>query len=78
MTAEPEFTLGIEEEYFLVDKTTRNVVGDPPYRFYFGMRVEPRLQVEHGPDHHRGLFGVVPVRLCRGDQDPGALADDRD
>ncbi|HEX3410189.1 MAG TPA: carboxylate-amine ligase [Stellaceae bacterium] len=30
MTSEPEFTLGIEEEYFLVDRATRNVVGDPP------------------------------------------------
>jgi glutamate---cysteine ligase / carboxylate-amine ligase len=31
MTAtEPEFTLGIEEEYFLVDRATRNVVEDPP------------------------------------------------
>jgi carboxylate-amine ligase len=28
--AEPEFTLGIEEEYFLVDRTTRDVVDDPP------------------------------------------------
>jgi glutamate---cysteine ligase / carboxylate-amine ligase len=28
--AEPEFTLGIEEEYFLVDRTTRDAVGDPP------------------------------------------------
>ncbi len=27
---EPEFTLGIEEEYFLVDLGTRDVVGDPP------------------------------------------------
>ena len=26
----PEFTLGIEEEYFLVDRATRDVVGDPP------------------------------------------------
>ena len=26
MTPEPEFTLGIEEEYFLVDKATRDVV----------------------------------------------------
>ena len=31
MTAtEPEFTLGIEEEYFLVDRATRDVVEDPP------------------------------------------------
>jgi glutamate---cysteine ligase / carboxylate-amine ligase len=29
-TAEPEFTLGIEEEYFLVDRATRDVVDDPP------------------------------------------------
>ncbi|HXC92326.1 MAG TPA: carboxylate-amine ligase, partial [Stellaceae bacterium] len=28
--AEPEFTLGIEEEYFLVDRATRDVVEDPP------------------------------------------------
>jgi carboxylate-amine ligase len=27
---EPEFTLGIEEEYFLVDRNTRDVVDDPP------------------------------------------------
>lgn len=31
MTAtEPEFTLGIEEEYFLVDRPTRDIVDDPP------------------------------------------------
>jgi glutamate---cysteine ligase / carboxylate-amine ligase len=28
--AEPEFTIGIEEEYFLVDRETRDVVTDPP------------------------------------------------
>ena len=28
--SEPEFTLGIEEEYFLVDRATSDVVGDPP------------------------------------------------
>ena len=27
---EPEFTLGIEEEYLLVDKETRGLVIDPP------------------------------------------------
>ena len=30
LEGEPEFTLGIEEEYFLVDRATRDVVGDPP------------------------------------------------
>ena len=27
---EPQFTLGIEEEYLLVDKETRSLVVDPP------------------------------------------------
>ena len=57
MTAEPEFTLGIEEEYFLVDKTTRNVVGDPPdgmlaeCEALLGAQVSPeflRSQIEIG------------------------------
>jgi carboxylate-amine ligase len=30
---EPSFTLGIEEEYLLTDKTTRNLVNDPPEGF---------------------------------------------
>jgi glutamate---cysteine ligase / carboxylate-amine ligase len=30
VSAEPDFTLGIEEEYFLVDRGTRDVVSDPP------------------------------------------------
>ena len=27
---EPEFTLGVEEEYLLVDRRTGNLVSDPP------------------------------------------------
>ena len=30
MLKEPEFTLGVEEEYLLVDKETRALVVDPP------------------------------------------------
>ena len=54
---EPEFTLGIEEEYFLVDRTTRDVVGDPPdgmlakYEALLGAQVSPeflRSQIEIG------------------------------
>lgn len=30
MTAEPEFTIGIEEEYLLVDRETRDLAADPP------------------------------------------------
>jgi len=57
VTAEPQFTLGIEEEYFLVDKTTRNVVGDPPdgmlaeCEALLGAQVSPeflRSQIEIG------------------------------
>jgi glutamate---cysteine ligase / carboxylate-amine ligase len=57
VTAEPEFTLGIEEEYFLVDQATRDVVGDPPdgmlaeYEALLGGQVSPeflRSQIEIG------------------------------
>ena len=57
MTAEPEFTLGVEEEYFLVDRATREVVGDPPdtmlaeYEALLGGQVSPeflRSQIEIG------------------------------
>jgi carboxylate-amine ligase len=57
LTAEPEFTLGIEEEYFLVDRATREVVGDPPdtmlaeYETLLGGQVSPeflRSQIEIG------------------------------
>jgi carboxylate-amine ligase len=53
--AEPEFTLGIEEEYFIVDRATRDVVGDPPdtmlaeYEALLGGQVSPeflRSQIE--------------------------------
>jgi glutamate---cysteine ligase / carboxylate-amine ligase len=57
VTAAPEFTLGIEEEYFLVDRVTRDVVGDPPdtmvteYEAVLGRQVSPeflRSQIEIG------------------------------
>jgi glutamate---cysteine ligase / carboxylate-amine ligase len=57
VTAELEFTLGIEEEYFLVDQATRDVVGDPPdtmlaeYEALLGRQVSPeflRSQIEIG------------------------------
>ncbi len=53
----PEFTLGIEEEYFLVDQRTRDVVGDPPdgmlaeCEALLGTQVSPeflRSQIEIG------------------------------
>ena len=57
MKAEPEFTLGIEEEYFLVDRATRDVVTDPPdamlaeYETLLGAQVSReflRSQIEVG------------------------------
>jgi carboxylate-amine ligase len=57
VTAEPEFTLGIEEEYFLVDRATRDVAGDPPSEMLgecgalLGGQVSPeflRSQIEIG------------------------------
>ena len=57
MRTEPEFTLGIEEEYFLVDRATRDVVTDPPaamlaeYEALLGAQVSReflRSQIEVG------------------------------
>jgi carboxylate-amine ligase len=57
VTSEPDFTLGIEEEYFLVDRVTRDVVGDPPAAMLaecealLGPQVSPefmRSQIEIG------------------------------
>ncbi len=32
--AEPSFTIGIEEEYLLVDRNSRDVVSDPPREIF--------------------------------------------
>ena len=57
MTTTPSLTIGIEEEYLLVDPETRNLVGDPPAGFMedctaqLGDQVTPeflRSQVEIG------------------------------
>lgn len=34
MTSKPAFTIGIEEEYLLVDRQTRDVVSDPPQEIF--------------------------------------------
>jgi carboxylate-amine ligase len=55
--SEPEFTLGIEEEYLLVDRDSRDLAVDPPPAFFeqakgeMGERVSPeflRSQIEVG------------------------------
>ena len=57
MTADPSFTIGIEEEYLLVDKESRDLVADPPAELMadcekaLGTAVRPeflRCQIEIG------------------------------
>jgi carboxylate-amine ligase len=61
VSAEPEFTLGIEEEYFLVDRVTRDVVGDPPD----GMlaKCEALLGAQVSPEFLRSQI-EIGTRVC--------------
>lgn len=60
-TTEPEFTLGIEEEYFLVDLATRDVVGDPPPEML--AECEALLAGQVGPEFLRSQI-EVGTRVC--------------
>ena len=59
--AEPEFTLGIEEEYFLVDRATRDVVNDPPAAML--AECEGLLAGQVGPEFLRSQI-EVGTRVC--------------
>ena len=59
--AEPEFTLGIEEEYFLVDRATRDVVNDPPPEMLADC--EALLAGQVGPEFLRSQI-EVGTRVC--------------
>src|SRR5271156_7195393 len=59
--AEPEFTLGIEEEYFLVDRATRDVVEDPPAEMVADC--EALLAGQVGPEFLRSQI-EVGTRVC--------------
>ena len=59
--AEPEFTLGIEEEYFLVDRATRDVVDDPPPEMLADC--EALLAGQVGPEFLRSQI-EVGTRVC--------------
>jgi carboxylate-amine ligase len=61
--AEPEFTLGIEEEYFLVDRVTRDVVDDPPTTML--AECEARLAGQVGPEFLRSQI-EVGTGICSG------------
>ena len=59
--AETEFTLGIEEEYFLVDRATRDVVDDPPPEMLADC--EALLAGQVGPEFLRSQI-EVGTRVC--------------
>ena len=57
----PEFTIGIEEEYLLVDRTTRNLVQDPPDSV-----MKDAVQQLEGQVGHEFLRSQIEVgtRIC--------------
>jgi glutamate---cysteine ligase / carboxylate-amine ligase len=59
--AEPEFSLGLEEEYFLVDRATRDVVDDPPPEMLADC--EALLAGQVGPEFLRSQI-EVGTRVC--------------
>jgi len=58
---DPEFTLGIEEEYFLVDRATRDVVDDPPREML--AECEALLAGQVGPEFLRSQI-EIGTRVC--------------
>ena len=67
--AEPEFTLGIEEEYFLVDRATRDVVDDPPAAMLADC--EALLAGQVGPEFLRSQI-EIGTRVCTSLAEAGA------
>jgi carboxylate-amine ligase len=60
--AAPSFTLGIEEEYFLVDRRTRDLVRQPPAAFL--KRLEARLGEQAKPEFLASQIEVATAK-CR-------------
>ncbi len=61
MTSEPAFTLGIEEEYFLVNRSSRDVVDDPPPEML--AECEALLSGQVSPEFLRSQIEVA-TRAC--------------
>ena len=61
MIADPSFTLGIEEEYLLVEKTSRDLVEDPPPELL--AECEQRLAGQVTPEFLRSQIEVA-TRVC--------------
>jgi carboxylate-amine ligase len=62
MLPEPEFTVGIEEEYLLVDRASRDVVQDPPPELLAECKRELAGQVS--PEFLRSQI-EIGTRVCR-------------
>lgn len=74
---EPSFTVGIEEEYLLIDPETRNLASDPPQELFeacekeLGERVSPeflRAQIEVGTKVSKSIAearsDLIDLRRC--------------
>jgi carboxylate-amine ligase len=61
MLTEPSFTLGLEEEYLLVDKASRDLVEDPPAELL--AECEKRLPGQVSPEFLRSQIEVA-TRVC--------------
>ncbi|MBI3451335.1 MAG: carboxylate-amine ligase [Rhodospirillales bacterium] len=59
---EPSFTVGIEEEYLLVDRASRELVGEPPPSML--AECEKRLEGQVSPEFLRSQI-EVQTRVCR-------------
>jgi carboxylate-amine ligase len=60
-SAEPSFSIGVEEEYLLVDKSTRDLVADPPDDIL--RECEELLQGQVSPEFMRAQI-EVGTRVC--------------
>ena len=63
---EPSFTLGIEEEYLLVDKDTRDVVQEPPPALF--AKCEEALRGRVSPEFLRSQI-EVGTSVCKSMQE---------
>ena len=61
-TPDPTFTIGIEEEYLLVDRATRELVREPPASML--KECEQRLEGQVSPEFLRSQI-EVQTRVCR-------------
>ena len=69
MADEPTFTIGIEEEYLLVDQDSRDLAADPPQKML--AEIEKRLTGQVSPEFLRAQI-EVETRVC------GSIAEARE